>query len=205
MKSKGLVLVGFLVVAAIVTAVAFFLLPKQPESPLATYPQTMATPTSTHDQLGNWKEFQDPFGRFTVRYPPDWFVTPATENLVGKPTFISSFDLDRFTGKSGEIVVPEGEFLISIGLESDERVPADDLAKWAEERYSQLVEIDSIAATSIAGGQGVELTTSLSEAFPSRSVFLTSSRGVLFVSGRPISSPQVEILKLLLSTIQIPH
>ena len=51
-------------------------------------PTDIPPPTNTPDPNVDWTEFVDPWGRYSVRYPPDWHLFPAVLDTTGYATTI---------------------------------------------------------------------------------------------------------------------
>ncbi len=160
-----------------------------------------AIPSSTTD----WRLFKDPFGRYSLKYPPTWFVRESQSESPGfaSASYISSFDLSpQFEDQPGEVVVPQGEFLITLEFVPDD-VGEARLEGWVRANDSGIGRTIEIYTTALGETAAVVQVVEFGPGDTAKLVYLTAPGGVLVVSGEPIESPNAEVLDLLLSTLEI--
>ena len=167
--------------------------------------QTLVPATATPNPVANWRLFKDPFQRYSLQYPPTWFVRESQSESPGfaSASYISSFDLaPLFEEMEGEIVVPPGEFLI--GLEFiPEDVSEARLEDWVRANDSGIAKTIEIYTTSIGETAAVVKVVDFGSDYTTKLVYLTAPGGVLVVSGERTESAKAEVFELLLSTIEI--
>ena len=203
-----------LLVVATISLVMSKTLALSPKPPTATLlPQLTATPRPTDTPQPSptaidtslWKPYTDPYERYALRYPPGWFVRQATSESLGFASagYITSFDLSaHFEGKEGELVVPSGEFLISLEF-IPEVVDEARLASWVKQRSSGIATTTETSATSIGGLDVVMQLLQFGPGYHRKQVFFRAPSGVLVISGEPVESPTAEIFEPFLSTLTL--
>lgn len=176
--------------------------PTQISQPATSAPTNM--PTATEDPFAHWNTFTDPSGVLSFRYPQGWTAREASSSDVGEPSFIASFDLlIQFESSAGELSIPEGEFLLAVGLESDE-VPDDvSLSDWTMEQASPTVDVQSTQPVQVDGRESVIVIGILPSGVPAASLFIPTDAGIYFVQGEPYEDGRSEQFDMIISTIQI--
>lgn len=206
MNRKGFALIGLLAVAAILAIAVVFLgretAPKVTPTATDRPTQTLVIPTATPDQTAGWKTFQDPFGRYSVKYPPDWFVRPAEEELPGKPSYITTFDLaPLFEGPPGQIVVPEGEFMVALEVWPD-MVTETKLLEWAVEHDSGILKNLGRETLTLGNRTVVVQMFETPTELAMKSFLFATPNGVLILRGEPMESDQASLFDIVASTLE---
>jgi len=164
-------------------------------------PTEIPAPTNTPDPNTKWVEFTDPWGRYSLRYPPDWHLFPAISEEVGYPTTISTVNLAEAEEPSREVDVSPDEFYIWFTLNSTDAVDEMNLLAWTETLLhpgGNVVErTEELIASKLAV---VELFDS-HNGQRAKVVYFSTSSGVLTVFGQPWGNPKSELFDLLLTTM----
>jgi hypothetical protein len=209
------IFVAVLIVIAILTLKSQgVILPTSTLEPPATLTPTTTSipsdtpqPTKTIDPTTGWLEYSDPQERFSIKYPPSWYLSPAPfdNTRLGYATHITSFDTIKDAEQQPDrgMDFEPGEFYVSIGYETFEIVPDVDLAQWVEERRTSDGTILTTTSISIDDKTAIQQDINLFPGHTMRVIYSTTSDGIISLVGQPMESPKSSNFELLLSTLRI--
>jgi hypothetical protein len=172
---------------------------QSPTSP--PLPTQIPTPTSTPDPYVEWTEFIDPWGRFSVRYPPEWQLYPAASQEVGYATTISSVSMGTTEEPAVEFNPPQDGFAIWFTFDLGGGTVVPDLMSWAEDRLHPGGVVLQRDQATIAGVSAVVEIFEHNSGQQAKIVHFMTPNGVLSVIGQPWGNPHSDSFDLLLSTI----
>lgn len=171
------------------------------QSPSTPNPTAVPLPTNTPDPYVEWTEFLDPWGRFSVRYPPEWHVYPAASQEVGYATTISSVIMGPADEPPGEFSPAQDEIAIWFTFDLTGGTVVTDLMSWAEDRQHPGGAVVQRTPETIAGASAVVEILELHSGQQAKFVHFITPNGVLSVIGQPWGNPHSASFDLLLSTI----
>lgn len=186
---------------AVSTLTAFSLVTACQSPTAPPLPTQIPAPTSTPDPYVEWTEFVDPFGRFSVRYPPEWHLYPAASQEIGYATTISSMNMGTTEEPAGEFNPPQDGFAIWFTFDLGGGTVVSDLMSWAEDRFHPGGDVIQRDQATIAGASAVVEILELHSGQQAKIVHFVTAEGVLSVIGQPWGNPNSASFDLLLSTI----
>lgn len=169
---------------------------KPPATPSAT---DIPPPTNTPNPSVDWPEFTDPWGRFSLHYPPSWHTYPAAFESAGYATTITTIDLETSGEPSREIDVSPDDFAIWITF--DVASAGVDLMPWLEGRIHPGGNIIQRTQETIAGKPAAVEMLDLYNGQRAKIVHFSTANGVLSIFAQPMGSLHAEVFDLLLSTV----
>lgn len=164
-------------------------------------PTDIPLPTNTPDPNVDWTEFVDPWGRYSVRYPPDWHLFPAVLDTTGYATTISTMNLADAGEPSREVEVLPDEFYIWFTVSNLETTADVNLMGWVLTRLHPGGSVTERTEETIAGMPAVVELIELHNGQRAKIVHFSSSSGILSIFAQPLGNPESELFDLLLTTI----
>lgn len=160
-------------------------------------------PTSTPAQTTGWNRYIDPYGRYTIKYPPNWFLLEPPSDDLGYATRITSIDLTQYEGPPSHGEVLDSEFYVWIGRESTEPISGTELSSWVEENPPSDGNVQQMKMISLAGKMAVQRDVKVFSGHTVREFFFATSEGVLVIAGEPLESPKASVFDAVLSNIEL--
>jgi hypothetical protein len=164
-------------------------------------PTDIPSPTNTPDPNVDWTEFVDPWGRYSVRFPPDWHLFPAVLDTTGYATTISTINLSDSGEPSREVEVIKDEFYIWFTVSGLETTAEVNLMGWALTRLHPGGSVTERTEETIAGMPAVVELIELHNGQRAKIVHFSTSSGILSIFAQPLGNPESELFDLLLTTI----
>lgn len=164
-------------------------------------PTNIPPPTVTPDPYIGWFEFVDPWSRYSVRYPPEWYVFPAPFESAGYATTISTVDIGAAEEPSREFDVPQEELLIWFTLSSLDSAQGSELLAWAEARFHPGGFVVERSEETIAGMDAIVELIDLYNGQRAKVVHFSTASGILTIFGQPWGDSQSELFDLLVRTV----
>ncbi len=164
-------------------------------------PTGIPPPTNTPDPNVDWTEFVDPWGRYSVRSPPDWHLFPTVLDTTGYATTISTMNLADAGEPSREVEVIQDEFYIWFTVSNLETTAEVNLMGWVLTRLHPGGTITERTEETIAGMPAVVELIELHNGQRAKIVHFSTSSGILSIFAQPLGNPESELFDLLLTTI----
>lgn len=164
-------------------------------------PTVIPAPTNTPDPNTEWMEFTDPWGRYSLRYPPNWYLFSATSDGPGYATSIFSINIAESEEPSREVDVSPDEFYIWFTMNSTVVIDEMNLLTWTEMLLHPGGNVVERTQELIAGKLAVVELFDSHMGQHAKVVYFSTSSGVLTVYGQPWGNPNSELFDLLLTTM----
>lgn len=166
-------------------------------------PTNTPLPINTPDPTAGWLEYLDPQGRFSIKYPPNWFLLEPPSDDLGYATRVTSIDLTHYEGPNRHGEVLNSEFYVWIGRESIGPISGTELSSWVEENPPSDGSVLQMKMISLAGKMAVQRDVKVFAGHTVREFFFATSEGVLVIAGEPLESPKAKVFDAVLSTVKI--
>ena len=201
--SRGAVLLIPLIIlaSAAIIVIGFFVFQDSQINKQALRTQTPPIPTP--DLTAGWLEYLDPQGRFSIKYPPNWFLLEPPSGGLGYATRITSIDLTQYEGPDRHGEVLNSEFYVWIGRESTEPISGTELSSWVEENPPSDGNVLQMKMISLAGKMAVQRDVKVFAGHTIRELFFATSEGVFAIAGEPLESPKADVFDAVLSTLRL--
>jgi hypothetical protein len=164
-------------------------------------PTNIPPPTVTPDPYSGWLDFVDPWSRYSVRYPPEWYVFPAPLESAGYATTISTVDIGAAEEPSREFDVPQDGLLIWFTISSLDSAQGLGLEAWAETRFHPGGNVVERSEETIAGMIAVVELFDLYNGQRAKVVHFSTARGILSIFGQPWGNSHSESFDLLVRSV----
>lgn len=164
-------------------------------------PTDIPPPTATPDPNVDWPEFVDPWGRYSVHYPPDWHAFPAVLETPGYASTISTINIGAASEPSREVDVSGNEFAIWFTFSRADAIEGMDLMVWVEGRLHPGGDVVQRTQETVAGAPAVIEILRLHHGQRAKIVHFSTSNGILSIFGQPWGNPESELFDLLLTTV----
>jgi hypothetical protein len=164
-------------------------------------PTDVPPPTATPDPYIGWLDFVDPWSRYSVRYPPGWYLFPAPFDSAGYATTISTVDIGAEEEPSRELDVPQDELLIWFSFSGLDLSEGMGLEAWAESHFHPGGNVVERVEETIAGVPAVVELIDLYNGQRAKIVHFSTASGILSIFGQPWGNSQSELFDLLVRTV----
>lgn len=188
----------------------------QPQRPASrSFSLTPTIATSQTDPTAGWKLYEDEFYRYSVKYPPGWFLEPTNPEYVGKGgvATISSYKPSNMSAKEQPLTtIPSPNLKIEIGILSERKPTSESLDSWIASLPSappkEWVTVRKPVVVNGVRGFAIGITREWllgKPAFSSLTVYVPTRETVLFVYSvpNPEMSVHAKIYELILDSVQL--
>lgn len=164
-------------------------------------PTVEPTPTITTDPTVAWTEYTDAKYGYSFKYPPNWFVKPASTQGDGGVTQIWSWPGFQEIGNGSESVDPSQIVIEIYASDNLQQMSVRDW--WSTQNSSEALKNSQLYP--VQAGSNMALMTEWR--FGSRrglDVMLSGGKRIYTFSVQPADSEHLETFNMLLSTFRIP-
>lgn len=175
--------------------------PKVTPTPISN-PENTSTPTSGE----KWKAYSDPFGRYSISYPENWFInSPDVEvDSITIITILPNEPSQSVSKQSTELEFDSSEFFIVINFDPNIRLANNtELIDWVKENDPGRGKIISINEATVNEYQAVEKIVQVTPDNVYRAIYFTTQSGLIQIIAENINSPDATYLADILLTLKI--
>ena len=167
-------------------------------------PTETSEPTETPDPVAGWHTLDAPNFEVSLKYPANWSIYPAVSDEVGQATLLTSDKDLEFSGSiDTEIEYRPADFYVWLVIDTSELVPTTRMPDWISGLDIPNGQRLGIETLTLADYQVISSTIRLSSGLTFQSIYFTSIKGVIEISGGPLESEKVLNWYTMLQTIKI--
>jgi len=152
------------------------------------------------DSMSDWKTYTSEKYRYSIKYPPTWYIDPAPVGGLGGSTKISSYDLEKELGRGGPVLSNELKVEVFV-LENPSHL---DATEWLKENSRfletgateprQTVVIDELTGVRTRTKKGI---------YSDSSVFVPKGKRMYLIVATPLDSKYLEVFDLMLGSLEL--
>jgi len=159
--------------------------------------------TPTAISMDNWKEYSVLPMKVSLKYPENWFIHDGNDGDISFIT-ISSFEGQKDEKQNTELVVPSGEFLITLYIDPGIKLQTyGELLDWVNNNDPGRGILQSTDEIEIDGTKALVRIYQIKEGYRYETIYLMTQIGLLQIHGENMDSGKAIFFNTILSSLQI--